>query len=59
MDKEVYTVKDLMEMLNMCYGSACKVMREVKTVSNILGFKGIIHKKDWNAYIESKGGRNA
>ncbi len=54
MEKAVYTVKDVMDMLAVKYSTACKVMREVRHVSDILSVKGIIHKEDWEAYIRAK-----
>lgn len=54
MEKVVYTVDDVMNMLAVKYSTACKIMREVRSISDILRVKGIIHKEDWEAYIRAK-----
>ena len=53
MEREVYTISDLQNILgNASYGTASRKMREVKTVSNRLDIRGLIHKKDWEDYLE-------
>ena len=58
MAKVVYKVQDLMEMLDVSYSTACRIMRQVKAVSDIFKVRGIILKEDWDAYIIARGGKN-
>lgn len=50
--KEIITLKDLGEILGgVSYTTAGRKMREVKKVSNRLNIKGMIHKLDWDDYL--------
>lgn len=50
---EVYSLDDLQKLLGgMSRSTACRVMREVKHVSDILHIRGRIHKFDWDKYLE-------
>ena len=49
--KEIITVRDMMEMLDCSYDTACKRLREVKAVSNLLDLRGKVHRKDWERYL--------
>lgn len=50
---EVIKVKDMQEILGgVSYGLACKRIREVKSVSDRLGIKGVIHRLDWEDYLK-------
>lgn len=52
MTKEVYSVKDIQELLGgVSYNFACRKIREVKTVSDRLEIRGHIHRLDWEAYL--------
>lgn len=60
MEREVYTVSDMQNILgNASYSIACRKMREVKTVSNRLDIRGLIHKKDWEDYLEFRAKKTA
>lgn len=49
---EVIKVKDMQEILGgASYDTACKKIREVKAVSDRLGIRGVIHRKDWEDYL--------
>ena len=53
MEREVYTVSDMQQILgNSSYSTACKKIREVKSISNRLDIRGLIHKLDWQDYLE-------
>ena len=52
MEKEVITIKDLQISLGVSYGTAAKKMREARAVSDRLHISGIIHKLDWQDYLE-------
>ena len=52
--KATYKVKDLMEMLGVSYSTACRIIRQVKSVSDVLKIRGVILKEDWEAYIRNK-----
>lgn len=53
MEREVYTVADMQKILgNSSYSIACRKMREVKSISNRLDIRGLIHKKDWEDYLD-------
>lgn len=50
---EMITIADLMEILGgVSKSTAMRVMREIKKVSNVLDRKGMIHKSDWNTFLE-------
>lgn len=52
MTKEVYSVKDIQELLGgVSYNFACRKIREIKTVSDRLEIRGHIHRLDWEAYL--------
>ena len=52
MRKEIISIKDMQEMLGLSYATASKKIREVKAFSDVLGISGIIHEKDWQAYLD-------
>lgn len=54
-NKVAYKVKDIQEMLGVGYGTACKIIRQVKSVSDSLKVKGLILKEDWEKYLALKG----
>ena len=57
MEKEVYTIADLREMLGgISYCAGARKMREVKSISDRLHIKGIIHKLDWLDYLNFRAG---
>ena len=49
--KEVLTKQDIMILCEVEQTTAYKIMRAVRSVSDRLGIKGIIHKKDYLDYI--------
>lgn len=52
MTKEVYSVKDIQELLGgVSYNFACRKIREIKTVSDRLEIRGHVHRLDWEAYL--------
>ena len=58
MEREVYTVADIQKMLgDASYSIACRKMREVKTISNRLDIRGLIHKRDWEDYLNHHANR--
>ena len=57
-EKIAYKVKDIQELLGVGYGTACKIIRQVKSVSDILGVKGLILKQDFDAYISMKNSKS-
>ena len=53
MEREVYTVSDMQQILGgASYSVACRKIREVKSISNRLDIRGLIHKKDWEDYLD-------
>ena len=54
MDKLVYKVKDFEEMLGVSYSTACRILREAKSVKDTLKIRGLILKEDWDFYIQFK-----
>lgn len=57
MEKEVYTIADLREMLGgISYCAGARKMREVKSVSDRLHIRGLIHKLDWADYLNFRAG---
>lgn len=57
-EKVAYKVKDIQEMLGVGYSTACKIIRQVKSVSDSLKVRGLILKEDWEKYIALKGASN-
>lgn len=51
MEKVVYKISDLMEMLGVGYTTAARKMREAKSVKDSLKIKGCIHKDDWENFL--------
>ena len=51
LEKEVFTTKDIMILCDVEPHTAYKIMKSIRSVSDILGIKGIIHKKDYLNYI--------
>lgn len=49
--KEVLTKQDIMDICGVKDVTAYKIMKAVRSVSDRLGIKGIIHKKDYLDYI--------
>lgn len=49
--KEVLTKQDIMILCEVEQTTAYKIMKAVRSVSDRLGIKGIIHKKDYLDYI--------
>lgn len=60
-NKIIYTTKDISIMFSCSLDTARKIIREVKSISNILNMKGRILKEDldlWMAYRKSIQGGN-
>lgn len=55
--KECVTVKDLMQLYELSYCSACKMMRELKHESDRLRLRGKIHFEDYFAALKLKTNR--
>ncbi len=55
MEKEVYTIKDVEEMLDVKYDTASKIIREVRAVSDRLQVRGRIHRLDWEDFLRFRG----
>lgn len=52
MEKEVYSVKDLQQILGgVSYSTATRKMREVKAFSDRLEIRGHIHRLDWDDFL--------
>lgn len=49
--KEVFTTQDIMVICGVKDVTAYKIMKAIRSVSDRLGIKGIIHKKDYLDYI--------
>lgn len=56
--KEVFTTQDIMTLCEVKYVTACKIMKAIRSVSDRLGIKGIIHKKDYLDYINRFNKKN-
>lgn len=51
LEKEVFTKQDIMTLCGVKEVTAWKIMKSIRSVSDRLGIKGIIHKKDYLDYI--------
>lgn len=52
MEREVYTIKDMQQILGgVSYPRAAKKIREVKYISDRLKIRGLLHKLDWEDYL--------
>lgn len=58
LEKEVFTTQDIMTLCQVKYVTACKIMKSIRSVSDRLGIKGIIHKKDYLDYINRFNKKN-
>ena len=56
--KEVLNVADIMVIFQCKQASAYKRLNEIKSISNILGLSGRVHKNDYFKYIEKRGEAN-
>lgn len=54
--KEVLTTKDLAEILCIGKTKAYQIMREIRYVSDTLKISGIVHRQDYEAYLEARKG---
>ena len=52
-DCQVYTLQDIQKILgDTSVSTAGRIMRQVKAVSDVLGISGLIHKYDWDTWLE-------
>ena len=51
LEKEVYSVEDLMQMTGLTKDTCYKIIRQVRHFRDSLGISGHIHRKDWEYYI--------
>lgn len=58
MERDVYTTQDIATMLSCGKATAYKLMREIKAVSDTLRIKGIVHKQDYQRFLESRVGKS-
>lgn len=49
--KEVIRAKDIRAEFGVSLSTAYKIIREIKAVSDVLGISGMVHQKDYQAYI--------
>lgn len=54
-NKEVFTTQDIMTLCEVKRVTACKIMQAIRSVSDRLGIRGIVHKKDYLDYINRFG----
>lgn len=55
MEKEVYSIKDMEQMLGVKYDTASRIVREARAVSDRLHISGRIHKLDWEEFLRVRG----
>lgn len=56
--REIITIKDMQEILGgTSYSTATRIMRQVRSVSDRLKMKGLIHRLDWKDYLAFRAGR--
>ena len=49
---EVINVEEMMKILGgLSYDTACRKIREVKSYSDRLNIRGVIHRLDWQDYL--------
>lgn len=55
-EKVVFTTKDIMEMFSVKQTKASELIQAIKSVSDITGITGRVHKLDYEKWIQAKSG---
>ncbi len=50
-NKDFFTVEDFEDMAGIGYEVAAKLIREIKSTSDVFGLKGRVHRVDYYNYI--------
>jgi hypothetical protein len=50
-DKDFITVKDLQDTSGLSYDTCCKIVRQIKSVSDIFHIAGCVHRTDYYLYL--------
>lgn len=54
MERQVITTKDIQSAFEINYQTACQLIREIKSISDIAGLKGKILIADYERWMEVK-----
>lgn len=54
MERQVITTKDIQSAFEVNYQTACHLIREIKSISDIAGLKGKILIADYERWMEVK-----
>lgn len=52
--KDVISIRDFMEMTGLSYDLCAKLVREIKSVSDIIGIVGHVHRTDYFMYLSRR-----
>lgn len=56
--REIVNNDDLQQRLGIKRTKACQIMREIKSVSDILGIAGRVHERDYQIWLREKEKRD-
>lgn len=51
---EVLRISDIQELFGVGYNSAARIIREIKSTSDRIGMKGIVHIEDYKEHFKLK-----
>ncbi len=53
-DKDFISVQDLMNTSGLSYDTCAKIIREIKSISDIFHIAGYVHRTDYFMYLSSR-----
>ena len=59
LSKEVLRGEDIMELLAVKRTKASEIIKSIKSCSDMLHIRGIVHIRDYNAWLEMRAAREA
>ncbi len=53
-DKDFISVQDLMDTSGLSYNTCTKIIREIRSVSDVFGIAGCVHRTDYYLYLSRR-----
>jgi hypothetical protein len=50
-DKDFLTIKDFENMTGLSYDACARIVREIKSISDVFGISGVVHRVDYYTFL--------
>lgn len=53
-EKDIISIEDFMSMSGLSYSICAKIVREIKSISDVLNIQGCVHRTDYFMYLSRR-----